>query len=158
MSKWFQSLYFDQGRNIHASNKFKHTHTHTHTHTHIYIYIIKKEKTNENLRRGHVLVNCRQVVWIIISNVQHYSWRCVKMAYGNPALEICRHKGVSLAFRISSYLRNSLCRCSCSPARSSLKSLSLNTLMQNSSSKVIVLSFGINIGPSATLGALWYRI
>jgi hypothetical protein len=32
-------------------------------------------QTNDNLRRMHFRLNCRQVIWIIVSNIQQYKWR-----------------------------------------------------------------------------------
>jgi hypothetical protein len=34
------------------------------------------EMKNDALRRRYFRLNCRQVIWMIVSNIQQYKWRC----------------------------------------------------------------------------------
>jgi hypothetical protein len=61
----FQAISFDQ------ENRYNYTYEE-------FAEVMKSEK-NDNLRRRLFLLNCGRVICIIISNIEHYKWRCTSL-------------------------------------------------------------------------------
>ena len=142
----FQTIYFDQkDGHVHAYRKFTKN--------------MKKTKS-DNLRRQQFVLSCRQVVCIIISNVQQYRWRCTRhwrLATQRPLLPLQN------LLTASNHPHNSLSSCRCTlpfpvSPQTPWCQLHQHKPLSQPSNTITVLSLGSDSASSASSRALCFRI